>query len=302
MNFIALLLGLGIERLLTNLFHLREFRWFDPWIDRLSLRLKAASPIAAITGIGIYTVVAVLPVAVVAVLLSGTLLQVPYFLLSVVVLLFSLGPRDLLTEVDDYCEAVRDDRQDDVERIIRELREGDAPEDADAKIAAVRRAIFIQANNRIFAVVFWFILFGPTGAWLFRVVDLLRRRLAYEYSRDDQTDEAPVAFVRVVRTLHGILAWPSAHLLIFGYAMAGSYDGGLTAWRAYASERAKNFFVATNDLLDCVGNGASPQQPIPDGMSPAVVRVGEAMSMVTRTLWLIWAPIIALLTLSGWLS
>lgn len=301
MNFVALLLGLGIERLLTSLFHLREFRWLDPWIDRISNQLADASLPTAIIGTGIYALVAILPVAIVSWLLSGTLLQVPYFLLAVVVLLFSLGPRDLQTEVNDYCGAVRDDREEDVQRIIRELREGDAPQDIDEQISAVRRAVFIQANNRVFAVVFWFILFGPTGAWLFRVVDLLRRRLAYEYSRDEQ-NVTPSSFIHAVRTVHGILAWPSAHLLIFGYALAGSYEGGLTAWRAYANNRAQDFFVATNDLLDLIGNGASLQQPIPEGTSPAVVRVGEAMSLVTRTLWLIWAPIIALLTLSDWLS
>lgn len=301
MNFIALLLGLGIERLLTNLFHLREFRWLDPWIDRMSSRLANASLFAAIIGIGLYALVAILPVAILAGLLSGTLFQVPYFLLAVFVLLFSLGPRDLVMEINDYCGAVRNGQDEDVQRIVRELREGDAPQDTDAQIAAVRRAVFIQANNRIFAVVFWFILFGPTGAWLFRVVDLMRRRLAYEYSRDDLT-EAPSAFVRAVRIMHGVLAWPSAHLLILGYALAGSYEGGLKAWRAYASQRAQDFFVCTNDLLDRVGNGASSHQPVPDDTPPAVVRVGEAVSLVMRTLWLIWAPVVALLTLSGWLS
>ena len=301
MNFIALLLGLGIERLLTNLFHLREFRWFDPWIDRMSGWLANASQTTAIIGTGIYTFVAILPVVVIATLLSGTLLQIPYFLLAVVVLLFSLGPRDLTTEVDDYCGAVRDGRKEDIQRIVHELRECDVPQDHEAQVTAVRRAIFIQANNRIFGVVFWFILLGPTGAWLFRVVDLLRRRLAYKYLRDDQTTEL-VVFIRVVRILHGALAWPSAHLLILGYAMAGSFEGGLTAWRNYANQRAKDFFIATNDLLDLVGNGATSQEPVPDGTSPEVVRVGEAMSLVKRTLWLIWAPIIALLTLSDWLS
>ena len=33
MNFLALFLGLGIERLLTHLFHLREFHWLDPVFD-----------------------------------------------------------------------------------------------------------------------------------------------------------------------------------------------------------------------------------------------------------------------------
>jgi len=301
MNFVALLLGLGIERLLTNLFHLREFRWLDPWIDRLQSRLEQASLSTALIGVGLYALIAVLPVAIVTGLFSGKFFQIPYFLIAVAVLLFSLGPRDLLTEINDYCAAVRDENEEEIQRIIRELREGDAPRGEDAQIAAVRRAVFIQANNRIFAVVFWFIIFGPTGAWLFRVVDLLRRRLAFEYLRDDQ-GEPSSAFIHAVRILHGALAWPSAHLLILGYALAGSYDGGLTAWRSYAHQRAQDFFVCTNDLLDLVGNGASSQEPIPEGTPPAVARVGEAMSLVMRTLWLIWAPVIALLTLSGWLS
>ncbi len=301
MNFIALLLGLGIERLLTDLFHLREFRWLDPWIDRLSSRLENAQLATSIMGIGLFAVIAILPVVIVTGLLSGEFMRAPHFLLAVAVLLFSLGPRDLLTEINEYYDAVNEGREEDIQRIVRELREGDAPQDNDEQVAAVRRAVFIQANNRIFGVVFWFILFGPTGAWLFRVVDLLRRRLAYEYSRDEPV-AAPSEFVRAVRIVHGVLAWPSAHLLILGYSLAGSYDGGLTAWRVYAKHRAQDFFVCTNDLLDRVGNGASSQEPIPEGTSPAVVRVGEAMSLVMRTLWLIWAPIIALLTLSGWLS
>lgn len=301
MNFVALLLGLGIERLLTNLFHLREFRWLDPWIDRVYGQLASTSMAGAVAGICVYAFVAVLPVALVAGMLSGTLLQIPYFVLAIVVLLLSLGPRDLITETRDYCAAVQDGRAEDVARIVRELREGEAPRDDDAQIGAVRRAVFIQANNRIFAVVFWFILFGPTGAWLFRVIDLMRRRLAYEYSRDEGAGE-PTPFIRAVRTVHGVLAWPSAHLLLLGYALAGSFEGGLAAWRSYASRRAQEFYAATNDLLDVVGNGASAPQPIPDGTPPAAARVHEAMQLVIRTLWLIWAPVIALLTLSDWLS
>ena len=33
MKLIALLIGLIVERLATQLFHLREFRWLDPMID-----------------------------------------------------------------------------------------------------------------------------------------------------------------------------------------------------------------------------------------------------------------------------
>ena len=301
MNFIALLLGLGIERLLTHLFHLREFRWLDPWIDRIAKDLENATFPVVVGGITIYALVTILPVAVVAWLLSDAFLQVPYFLLAVLVLLFSLGPRDLVTEVDDFCSALRDGREEDVGRIVRELREVEAPADEAALIAAVRRAVFVQANNRIFGVVFWFILLGPTGAWLFRVVDLLRRRMAYEYNREDRA-EVPTAFIRGVRTVHGLLAWPSSRLLIAGYTLAGSYEGGAAAWKAYAAERAAAFYLATNDLLDRVGNGAVSALPVSEETPVTIVRVNEAINLVTRTLWLIWAPVIALLTLSGWLT
>ena len=34
MQFLALILGLAIERLLTQLFHLRAFHWLDPIFDQ----------------------------------------------------------------------------------------------------------------------------------------------------------------------------------------------------------------------------------------------------------------------------
>jgi len=44
MNFLALLLGLGLERVLTRLLHLREFRWLDPLFDRVFRGLGPAGP------------------------------------------------------------------------------------------------------------------------------------------------------------------------------------------------------------------------------------------------------------------
>ncbi|MFQ5633747.1 MAG: regulatory signaling modulator protein AmpE [Gammaproteobacteria bacterium] len=306
MNFVALLLGLGVERLLTHLFHLREFRWLDPMFDWLTERLREESRTPAVIGVILFTTIAVLPVALVAIALGGTLLQIPYFILAVLVLLFSLGPRDLQTEVDDYCAAERARNPEDTVQVARELWEGDVDEDPNQHVNQVRRAIFIQANNRIFAVVFWFLLLGPTGAWLFRVLDLMRRRLAFEYNRTGH-DFCNTALVWAVRSVHGVFAWLPARVLILGYALAGSFDGAIAAWRAYFRATGDEFFRATNDLLDCVGNGATgslPEMP-PPGPGPdasADMLVGAAMDLVSRTLWLIWCPAIAVLTLTDWLS
>jgi membrane protein required for beta-lactamase induction len=300
-NFVALLLGLGVERLLTHLFHLREFRWLDPLFDAVSSRAENAAMWRCVVSVIALTVLAVLPVALVSVALAGTLFQIPYFVLAVVVLLFSLGPRDLKIEVDDYCAAVIEDRDDDVQRVSRELLENDPPSDPETHISACRRAVFVQANNRVFAVVFWFLLLGPTGAWLFRVLDLMRRRLAYQYSRNDGEISASL-YVQVVRSLHGIFAWLPARLLVLGFALAGSYEGAISAWRVYDRDPGRRFFEATNDVLDHVGNGASGETVSANDAPPAATRVHDAMSLVHRTLWLIWCPAIAVLTLTDWLT
>jgi AmpE protein len=300
-NFVALLLGLGIERLLTKFFHLREFRWLDPVFDRVTTRLAVSSRAAAVVGVIGLAVVAVLPVALLSFVLAGELFQVPYFLLAVIVLLFSLGPRDLKIEANDYCEAVIANSEEDVQKVAREMLENDPPADPEAHIIAVRRAIFIQANNRVFAVMFWFLLLGPTGAWLFRVIDLLRRRLAYQYLRDADRHSAS-SVVRVVRSVHGVLAWVPARLLVAGYALAGSYEGAIAGWRDYRVDPEARFYEVTNDVLEAVGAGASGDVA-PSGDAPdAVVRVRYAMGLAGRTLWLIWCPAIAILTLTDWLT
>lgn len=303
MNFVALLLGLGVERGLTHLFHLREFRWLDPMFDWLTERLRNVSRAPAVAGVILFTAVAVLPIALASVALSGTLFQIPYFVLAVIVLLFSLGPRDLKIEVDEYCIAAREGDEESTGQIARELWERDLLDEPVVHGRLIRRAIFIQANNRVFAVVFWFLLLGPTGAWLFRVLDLMRRRLAFEYNRTEH-DFCNTALVWAVRSVHGILAWIPARLLILGYGLAGSFDGAVAAWRGFHRKSDEDFFRVTNDVLDAVGDGAAGglSEEEPADNQAVAARVEAAMDLVSRTLWLIWCPAIALMTLTDWLS
>ena len=64
MNLFALLLGLLIERLLTHLFHLREFRWLDPFFDWVTERLRDQSRGRALAGVVLFIAIAVAPVAI----------------------------------------------------------------------------------------------------------------------------------------------------------------------------------------------------------------------------------------------
>ena len=107
MNLIALLIGLVIERLATQLFHWRRMRWLDRIIDFGFNQAERAANWPAIIPVIILGIVLVLPVFAVIWFLGDTLAGFTYLLLAIVVLFFSLGPTDIGEEVGDYCRAIQ---------------------------------------------------------------------------------------------------------------------------------------------------------------------------------------------------
>ena len=305
MNFLALLLGLELERVLTHLFHLREFRWLDPLFDAHLRRLGSAAgnvadrwPALAITAL--LAAALVMPVALLSLALEDQLLQIPYFMFAVVVLLFSLGPRDLDDEVDDYGAALETGDIATQQRVATELLETVPPEQPAERNEAVERAIYLQANNRIFGVLFWFLVLGPTGAWAFRVLDLMRHRAE---ARVVEAGNGHGAALNAVRTLHGVLAWIPSRLLMLGYALAGNFEEAFDTWRNAGREATLPFADGTAELMSRVGIAAAGRVDLDTGDAfEALDRIKAARSLVMRTLWIIWCPVIAVLTLYDWLT
>lgn len=304
MNFLALLLGLATERMLTHLFHLREFRWLDPLFDQHLRRWRKARSWLAVGLTLLLMILLVAPVAALSLLLWDELLRIPYFLFAVVVLLFSLGPRDLDDEVESYLVALESGDLDTQRQVAEELLERPPPETPIACTEAVERAIYSQANNRIFGVVFWFLLLGPTGAWAFRVADLMRHRVqaraAGQGAGDTMVGEAPAAMGEAVRTLHAALAWIPSRLLMLGYVLAGNFEEAMAGWRSGGAPLS--FAEGASEILARVGIAASGRAILDVGnVAEALDRIRGARSLVMRTLWMIWCPVIAVLTLYEWL-
>ncbi|HSN53013.1 MAG TPA: regulatory signaling modulator protein AmpE, partial [Woeseiaceae bacterium] len=238
MTLIALLIGLIIERLATQIFHWRRMRWLDRIIDSGFAASAKMATWPAIIPVVVLTVVLVLPVAAVTVALRDTLFGFPHLVLAVVVLFFSLGPNDIGEDVNDYCSALEDGDEGRIEQTAKALIEDDVPSAPLERAHCVEEAVCIQANNRLFAVIFWFVLLGPLGplgAWAYRVTDLVRRRAVFQAGRQ----EGDVATIGALRdaavALHGLLAWIPARLTAIGYAVAGHFDAALAAWRSGAA-------------------------------------------------------------------
>ncbi len=299
MTLLALLIGLFVERLATQLFHLRRLRWLDRTIDtgfRAGEKFAHWPPLIPVLALA---VVLVLPITVVWFGLGDRWFGFPYLVLSIVVLFFSLGPKDIGEDVIEYCRAVEDDDAARIVETARSLAEKDIPEDAEARIQMVEEAVCVQANNRLFAVVFWFVLLGPVGAWAYRATDLIRRRAVFNALRTDDAS-GNQSVVGAAEMLHGWVAWIPARLTAIGYAMAGSFDGALSAWREAGTGVRLPLHEHSEQLLARVGVGALSLHRLEGETLPARgIRGAEAANGLVVRLLTIWAVVIGAMTLYG---
>jgi AmpE protein len=300
MNLIALLIGLVIERLATQLFHWRRMRWLDRIIDAGFRQAERLANWPAIIPAILLAIVLVLPVFAVIWFLGDTLAGFTYLLLAVIVLFFSLGPSDIGEEVTAYCRALEAGDEEQIRSAAKAIVEGDVSEDPTERAHEVEAAVCVQANNRLFAVVFWFVVLGPLAAWAYRVTDLMRRRAVFNASRAGTDDGGAVRIRDAAEMLHGWLAWIPARLTAIGYAAAGHMDEAIAALRAPSEDRGLTTSERSEHLLARVGIAALALQDRPDeSPQERAIRGAEAANHLVFRLLLIWAVIIAAMTLYG---
>jgi len=301
MHLIALLIGLVVERLATQLFHLRRLRGLDRFIDAGFRQAARVSNWPALIPVIFIVVLLTLPVFAVVFILGDALLGFPYLLLAIVVLFFSLGPQDIGEDVDEYCKAIEEGDEERIQQTAKAIIESEVPDDARERMHRVEEAVCVQANNRLFAVIFWFVLLGPLGAWAYRVTDLIRRRAVFAASREEESLGSSEQLRDAAITLHGWLAWIPARLTAIGYAAAGNFDTALGAWRAPTEQSSDLTSEYNEHLLARVGvSSLALGEDEDEDLVERGIRGATAANQLVFRLLLIWAVVIAAMTLYGW--
>lgn len=286
MSFLASLLALILDQWLRHLEHLRGPRWLHAYAEAFEPLSRSTDSVRATAG----ALFIVLVPAVIALFLGDVLTHIWAglgFVFAVAVFLFCLGPNDLHDEVDLYIDAVQAGDETRAAALAAALLQEPVPTNATERTEAMTRAVLMEANERQFAVLFWFAVLGPAGALLYRSADVLRREPAKGVSEEFHT---------AATRMHGVLAWIPAHLTALGYALAGSFEDAVSDLRAYYSTCTVHFFQVNNDVLMCTGLGALRAAA---GQEAGIARLKSALGLVRRTLF-IWLVIYALITLFGW--
>lgn len=287
MTLIAILASLVLERLLEHVQDLRRYERYQDYVEWMRQRLRG-DPWEGRLGVLALLTPVLLLVAVVQAAFDDLLFGLPGLLFAIAVLVFCLGPRDLGHELGQYREAFSSGDEEGALRLARGLLGQEPPAEADAQARAVTEGVLVQANVRIFGVLFWFAMLGPLGAVLYRAVTELRRHTVLD------NDE----FAWAARQLGAILDWVPARLTAFGYALSGHFEGAILRWRE-AAAAAEHWLVSSEPVLAAAGFGALNLEDEARDSGTWNHVLQSAMSLVWRTL-VLWVFVIALLTLAGW--
>ncbi len=290
MTIISILLAFGLCHFIRELGRFRKRQWLTTWVDFSNEAFGKLPLWQDVLG---FLVIIAVPL-VVLLLLNQVLISAfgstGSFLLSLVVLVYCFGPRDLDTDVAEVVEADSDeDRAQALDRILHRP----APEDADQARAAAVEGVFLEALRRWFGIIFWFAVLGILGAFLYRLVDWLVNE------NHNLTDEQLGLFSRLLK----IMDWPAAQLMTLSLAIATDFDSVFTAWKRYHDEQGHGLFEGDNGFLlasarSIVLTGHAARDGYADQIEGPMICLQQAMDLTWRILG-VWLTVLALLLLIG---
>ena len=281
MALISIIIGLMFDRAFRHLHDLRDLSWFEYYTSAVVRLIRTSNGVVQIIAVLIFPV---LIIATIQYLLSGMLLGFLYLLFGILVFAYCLGPACLSSDIEYYLDARRLGDEDEALHYAGALTERAASTAPDQQTNDVTRAILHVANERIFAVIFWFVIIGPVGAILYR----LTTNLSKQHGLNDSLAAVAILFPAV-------LTWVPARMLALGYALTGHFDGALQAYRNRPFE--PDLALENYDVLVNTGMGALRDHEATDEISSILA----AKNLVIRSI-LIWIALLALLTLGGWLG
>jgi len=227
MVFIAILLALALERFF-DWSHLRRWQWFEQYCQMLSSSIDRFNPAVRLA---CWLLPPVLLVGLIEYILSGWIYGIVRLVFDFFVLLYCFGPTNFWAQLYDCLQPMSqgDPQLVDV-RVKAAFPEVTAPT-PQALHQTLVRAIYIEGERRVFGVLFWFSVFGPMGAVLYRLIALAQNKTITEMAV-------------LTSKAQELADWLPSRVLGIFFALGGHFVKVLTVWQKYALQG-----INTSDIL-----------------------------------------------------
>ena len=259
------------------------------------------------------------------------------FAWSVGILYVTLGFRQFSHYFTDIRDALDDGDEEAARELLAQWQQVDASELPRSEI--VRHVIeysVLAAHRHVFGVLGWFSVLaalglGPAGAVLYRMSEFVARYWRYKSKSGQAGEGASPALQAAASTAWGVIDFVPARVTSLGFAVVGSFEDAIDAWRNYTQRFASDaptqlqtrndsiILAATSGAVNVRLGGAALQttfdpnasagflaadasamdasvQSSP-GREPEVAHLRSIVGLVWRSV-VLWMVLLALLTLA----
>lgn len=296
MTLLSILIVIGLQRYLDLGENVPRLNWFNSYLTWVQSIFKRTAIWHNFVGIIFILLPIVVVFALLQWLLHGWLFGIFRFIFNLLVLWYCLDAYQLRHELADYFSvAVKEDKlatHEQSKQFIRseaaQSKVSTSPSGVLETARAITCEIFIRSNERLFAILFWFIVLGPVGAITYYLTVAIRDKAA-------QSNSEFVELLIPATQVFGILDWIPVRILALSYALVGHFVTGFNYLRQYffiGIERTQEFainsgFAALNiEHVDVIHADAEENH--------------NALALVDRAVYL-WLVAVAIFTLGGWL-
>lgn len=259
MSFLVLIVALAIEEYWASNQPNRLLRQFERYADWLAQHFNGGQPYQ---GLLAWVMGAFLPAFGVGLLtfLFWLLGDVLAWVWAVVVLYFCLGFKSIRSHMNKISSALRAGDLAAARDELKLMRPGSVEALSEADVAKLALEEVLRAGfSRLLGVAFWFVLFGPFGAVLFRLSHLLHDHWhAHIPERGD--------FLSYLDRIRFVIDWLPVRAIAFTFAIAGNFQGAMESWR----NQAWQWWERNEGVLLAAGAGAigvriGGSVPLPNG-------------------------------------
>ncbi|WP_299599645.1 regulatory signaling modulator protein AmpE [uncultured Microbulbifer sp.] len=303
MALLIVLLALGLVQIWGSGGPLHRDGWFGRWQTFVYSRgvVQGKSGI----GFGLVVLLPVLGTAIVLAFAEAALGWLGVLLVSVPVLLYSFGRGNFNEALAGYLRAWYQGNLEDARKAAEPLMEPADFERAQQISNGqelhrlVFRAAAYRAFERLFAVLFWFLLLGIPGAMLYRLSHLAHGALSKKnLSEGESSAPATAGDQALAARWLWLIEWLPVRAIGFSLAIVGNFAGCYRAWRDHLTCKQS----ATDDVLEYYLEGAlggidssecSAGAAVSEGQRLCGAEIEGMQALLSRAL-LMWVTLMAL--------
>jgi AmpE protein len=184
-----------------------------------------------------------------------------------------------------------------------QARRGPRAESAEQVHIQFRDLLLGSYLERLFTVVFWYLVLGPLGVLVYLILRLYRNDQGLSASPAwAARDELGNLHVQLVY----LMEWLPARLLALSFALAGDFEGAFAELRQRFFSEASATLLVTEAAVAAVRVPAARALLLDDGieesalpLSPVISETRALLALMVRS-QVIWLAVIALLTVYGY--